>query len=264
LNKLFGIKKDTARTENDLLLCEIGDTYACIASFQPDTKQINGLDYYTFPPQQMADSIRQIFETDHVDATLNKVVCSGFAEAVLVPFPLYNDQSVKSFFMDTAHCQVLEDKIAEWQIINAYLLPSSVYGLLNNGSTHFFHTYTPTLKVYNGFVAENQVSINFSPKQFRVLVKKEGKLQLAQTYSYTVPLDVVYYILSIYQQFNLSKEETFLLLSGLIEEESALYKELKSYFLNLHFHEAQESTVLAEGYPQHYFTSLFNLAACAL
>jgi hypothetical protein len=186
------------------------------------------------------------------------------AEAVLVPQTIFSEEGKKTFFMDAAGKEFLHDRIPEWQIVNTYTFPAALYQLVNGANTKYIHTYTPLLKVYNGIDAQNQVSIDISPQQFRVLVKKEGQLLLAQTYSYAVPLDVIYYLLSIYQQFHLPKDETYLLLSGLVEEDSALYKELNNYFLNLHFNSAQSVTFDGGNLPPHYFTSILNTAACVL
>jgi hypothetical protein len=111
-------------------------------------------------------------------------------------------------------------------------------------------------------VAESQVAVHFTPFNFRVIVKKEGQLQLAQMYCYQAPLDVVYYLLKIIQEIDLLKEDTFIILSGLIEEDSALFKELHQYFLNVHFALPGNVTLQNNKLPQHFFTSMYNLAAC--
>lgn len=52
------------------------------------------------------------------------------------------------------------------------------------------------------------------------------------------------------------------MLSGLIEEKSDLYTELRSYFLNLEFAVHQVTGLNDSPYPKHFFTSMYNLAAC--
>ena len=100
-------------------------------------------------------------------------------------------------------------------------------------------------------------------QQFRVLVKKDHQVHLAQTYSYKSPLDVVYFLLKICYEFKLDQSSVFVILSGLIEKDSAMYRELHSYFVNLHFAEATSYELPQNELPHHYFTSLYNLAACA-
>jgi Protein of unknown function (DUF3822) len=82
---------------------------------------------------------------------------------------------------------------------------------------------------------------------------------LAQTYSYTAPEDIVYYLLRIVQQFALSAEEVTVILSGLIDKESALYKELYQYFLQIELRSVSWNT---GDYPAHFFSSLNDLARC--
>jgi len=94
------------------------------------------------------------------------------------------------------------------------------------------------------------------------MVKKNKQLQLAQAYSYKTPLDVVYYLLKICYEFGLDQSEVFVILSGLIDQDSAMYSELHSYFLNLYFAQPPPYSVPENEYPHHYFTSLYNLAAC--
>ena len=113
-------------------------------------------------------------------------------------------------------------------------------------------------------MSHNSVQVHFDPKQFRVMVMKEGKPLLAQTYTYSAPLDVVYYLLKIFEQLQLKHEEVQVLVSGLIEEDSALYKELYNYFLHLQMQQGSQITLENNNYPEHFFTSMYNLAACVL
>jgi hypothetical protein len=95
------------------------------------------------------------------------------------------------------------------------------------------------------------------------MVKKGGALQLAQIYQYTTPLDVAYYLLKIVAAFGFNQSQVYLVLSGLIDEKSALYKELQSYFIQLHFSRPQQLALPESELPAHFFTSIYNLAACA-
>jgi hypothetical protein len=96
------------------------------------------------------------------------------------------------------------------------------------------------------------------------MVKKHHHVELLQTYTYASPMDVVYFLLKICTEFQLPQEETQIIISGLIEEESALYKELHHYFLHMHFAISTTLSLPDHEYPNHFFTSLHNLAACVL
>jgi hypothetical protein len=95
-------------------------------------------------------------------------------------------------------------------------------------------------------------------------VVKEGKLHIAQTLYYSSPEDILYYLLKTCNQFSLSRDGIQLFISGLIEKESQLFRELYLNFLNITFREPTWK-IPAYGekeYPTHFFTALNDLARC--
>jgi hypothetical protein len=75
---------------------------------------------------------------------------------------------------------------------------------------------------------------------------------------------VAYYLLKICYAFELSQQEVYLILSGLVEKSSNLFAELQQYFAHIHFAQRPEISLPQTSHPHHYFTSLYNLAACVL
>jgi hypothetical protein len=126
------------------------------------------------------------------------------------------------------------------------------------------HAFTCQLRSYNGFVAEDQMTVHFTGKEIRVIAKRDQQLKLVQSYFYTAPMDVVYYLLSIAREYGFSQSGTTLILSGLISEESAMYKELHQYFSAVHFWKPVTKAILQNEHPQHFFSSIYNLAGCVL
>jgi hypothetical protein len=160
--------------------------------------------------------------------------------------------------------QYLHDSIPEWQMVNMFSLPKALYQTLQQSfsTVNFCHAYTPTIKMYNGYVADHQLMVHFTPEYFRVLLKKDAAIHLAQTYSYTSPLDVVYFLLKISYEFNLDQSSVYIILSGLIEKDSSMYTEVEQYFANVHFAHPPEIKLPDNSHPQYFFTSLYNLATC--
>jgi hypothetical protein len=74
----------------------------------------------------------------------------------------------------------------------------------------------------------------------------------------------VYYLLRLCQEFDLLQQEVFVILSGLVEKDSALYTELQQYFTNIHFAQQPEISLPQSQHPHYYFTAVYNLAACVL
>jgi len=104
------------------------------------------------------------------------------------------------------------------------------------------------------------IKIDFGVDEFELVVVKQNKLLLIERFEYTTPNDVLYQLLKICNEYSLSQYETQLAVSGLVDKDSALYKELYSYFIKIDFNNATWSHA---DYPTHFFTVLNEIAKCA-
>ena len=103
------------------------------------------------------------------------------------------------------------------------------------------------------------IYVDFRTDDFIISVAMNSKLLLARSFSYSIPEDVIYQLLNVCKQFGLSQQHVKLSLSGLIDKQSALYKEIFQYFIHVGFREATWNN---EDYPAHFFTSFNDLARC--
>ncbi|HVG15575.1 MAG TPA: DUF3822 family protein [Chitinophagaceae bacterium] len=259
---------DVAHNDGDILAMEIGETHISISSIDGPSKKLNGLKVFTCPSFVTGETVSGLIDHLSINGSYKTVVISpAFPQALLIPKKLFNAEDFilqNTFELDDV--VLFSDHIGEWQLVNSYALPESIHQVLEKtfpGAT-YLHAYSPLLKIFNGYSSEQQVAVYFIHSQFRVVVKKDQNVQLVQTYSYATPMDVVYFILKILLQFDLQQEDTQIIISGFIEQDSALYKELYNYFLNLHFSNISYLTLPENDYPKHYFTSINNLAACVL
>ncbi len=112
-------------------------------------------------------------------------------------------------------------------------------------------------------VETDRLLVIFYSQKVVVDLIKDGKHQLINTYSYTAPQDVSYILLAICQQADI--KNIHLVISGLIEDNSALYKEIYKYFDNIELSRFREGYQYAEGIttlPSHYFSYIFDLDLC--
>ena len=242
------------------VLCEWGRQYCCLAGYDGGSNNVIWLTYKTY--DSLNESIIKSI-VDEVSSTGSVVVGSAFSESILTPLNYNGEEALQQLYSPAQPVIALFDTINEWQVKNYYLIPKAIHTAFNDkfSNVSYINFFTAALKNNNGYGSSDQIAVHFSPNQFSVLVKKSGQLQLAQTYSYQAPLDVIYYLLKMVEEFNLSKEEVALVISGLIDEKSDLYREIYQYFLNVHFSE----TLGLKGnhtYPSHFFTSIFNLTTC--
>lgn len=127
-------------------------------------------------------------------------------------------------------------------------------------STHLFSLLPHVVKD-----ADNHLYCIFSTGQLKVLLIREGKLQVMQSYSYKIPEDAAYHLLNLCKTFEININEIVVSLSGMIDASSVLYNELFKYFLQLQFDTLPKQYQYPEEIhqqPAHYFSHLFAIAAC--
>lgn len=211
-------------------------------------------EWYSFHPEVRDDFSKIQIGYNFPQSTL--VSAGDFqqdqSKEILRGFSGINDSSI-----------IISDTLIEWQLVNTYAIPAYVHNwvIKKFPGASFKNQYTVNIKSGNIKYAGGSFIIDFRPEEFSVIVLKEGRLILAQTYSYLVPDDVIYYLMKIVHQYSFSQKEVLIQLSGLIDRQSALFKELYQYFINIEFREGEWSLPVSD-YPTHFFTSLNDLAKC--
>lgn len=194
----------------------------------------------------------------------------AFPAALLIPDKLYHfensDALIRSVYGETGPLTVINEAVPAWQLHTVYTAPGWVRETAARrfANARYWHRYSATLKTKPA--GSDQLLVHFDRQEFSVLAFQNNQLLLAQIFSYTAPEDVLYALLKITHSFQLSQQTVQVLISGLAEENSALYKELYRYFIRIDWAVHTGDHTLADHfneYPPHYFTSLFNLAACA-
>jgi hypothetical protein len=272
LKQLFHITRQPVENwDTNVLLIEAGEDYCCFAEGNDEAKILSEISYNTFDKFLFKESIEALLKSlKELDRTYTKVVlCTAFPQALLTPKKLYQPEESNQLLnvvygMDSN--KVMHDEIELWQIVNLYSVPQQLYEAITSHfpSATFIHEYTVALRDLTRFSDDDQIAVHCTSSSFRIKVKRGRQLLLVQTFTYSSPLDVVYVLLKVCSEFELQQETVHIILSGLIEEDSALYKEIYNYFLHLQFAAAPDNALNGHQYPQHYFTSLYNLAACVL
>ena len=129
-------------------------------------------------------------------------------------------------------------------------------------SGNYWHQYTIGIHHVKPEDSNGHLLVDLRANDFTVIAAKGNTLLLTQTFPYSTPADVLYYLLKTCHDYNLSQKQVLVSLSGLIEKDSALYKDLYQYFIHITFRSSNWETAEDE-YPGHFFTSLNDLAICA-
>lgn len=236
--------------------------------------------YYSLPGPEgrsLSDRFKMIIDADEVlhQQFKESMVLYNFAESVLIPDALFNLETNRDLVELThgtlAKGLILSEKLPVQPAHIAYRIPSDVHSLFQHSFTtgKYWHIYTIWLSSLKHFPpqsdnVQSRMHLLFYPDRMLVAVYKNEQLQLIQTYDYQVAEDVVYYLLNICRQLDLSPEETLVVVSGYVQTDSSLFTEMEKYFLQCTPDEAPPTfhPELFDPLPAHFFSPLLKMALC--
>lgn len=200
----------------------------------------------------------------------NKVfIVYSLPQSVLIPSSLYDGETNAAAIMNLLHgdfCEneiILTDLIAERSVYNCYRVPAALYKVLREHYPNASTTHQYTLLLKRPIQKNDQLSVIFYGQKLVVSLINNGTHQLINSFGYSTPQDASYVLRNICHQ--LGTENIGLVINGLIEEDSSLYKEIYKYFAEIEFSKLPADLNFSDEikqYPSHYFSHIFALDSC--
>lgn len=261
LKQLFHIvnKSDTALTQ--LLLLRVGEKHASFASTNANGTEVYEMGYYSSNGWniQELDELEKQLKTHGADKVQ---IALDHSIAFIAPANV-SSTIMKSIYNFPPGHLILQEEVPGWQNTNVFVIPQLLQEWVNanfpDATCH--HQLTAMMKWVPAVGPAGAIFVDFREHDLLLFCAKSGQLLLSQDNSYSNHEDVLYLLLNACHQLGLSQENVELRISGLIDKNSALYKELYNYFINIEF---REPTWKMENkdLPAHFFTSLNDLALC--
>ena len=273
MKQVFNITADSSNEGQDQLLCiRIGERHFGFAISTTAGDELYKLAWYT--DEEVDEKVLEDLYQQHPELRQNYTntrVCFDHPQSILVPLPYYNESEssllLRTMYGPSGKQELHTEAVPEWQLKNVYAIPQAVQDwtrhYFSNGAQ--YHQYSISIRNINTTEEDGHVLADFRTDDFSLLVSRGNKILIAQTYPYTTPADVIYYLLKVCQEYGLSQETVRLQLSGLIDRQSVLFREIYQYFINVAFREPSWTTAGTEQdaeFPPHFFTSLNDLARC--
>lgn len=263
-----------------LLLMEVNSQGLSYLVMHQVRQEVLDARYYSVPASDnssLSDRLRLIIDADEVlhHQFRQSIVLYNFAESMLVPdtaFKLENNRDLVDLnFGTVSKGLILSEKVPGHPAHNVYRITPDIHSLFQHKFTagkywHLYSLWLSSLKSFPPDVNEEEghIQVLFYPDKMLVSVYKRERLQLVQTFLYQVPEDVVYYLLNICKQLNLSPEAVTLIVSGYAEDDSALLTEVKKYFLHCIMDDVPPTftSSVFSPMPVHFFSPLLKMALC--
>jgi hypothetical protein len=255
---------------NAVLLMIAGTRHCSFAIMNYMSKELVEFGYYISEHEE--NDYKKFFEeTPALNTRYHQAAIAYDAhDAVQIPSVVYKYEDgqlhLDAIYGKTIHTTVISDGIPDRNIYNVYRLPAVLHSAASWKylSGKFWNIYTVLLKSSSAN-REDVMFVDFKTDEFSLVALRDNKLLLASTFSYRSPADVLYHLLKACQHLDFRQQTVKLSLSGLIEKDSAIYRELYKYFIHPEFETLTGGVKLTDElrvHPEHYYSSISKLAAC--
>ena len=223
----------------------------------------------------MESGIKDVFLTDLVLRLPYRTTRIGYIgnDVTLMPEELYDASKKSTYFSNVLGKEMKDldsDTLTSLNIRNIYAF--------SEGFSQVTKSYFPNAKLYHIFTAlllgfkehaKHQDGYNlyghvWSNKLFLVLYQKD-ELIFSNVYDFESAHDFLYFVMLIYNQFNLKPESDTINLSGMVIEDSEIHYNLLRYIRYVNF--VPDPTFYRFGssfrnISKHLFFDLFSLKLC--
>lgn len=268
VKQLFYIKPaEASEIVQPVLLIKAGERHFSFAVTNKEGDQFSELAYYS--TNGSAEELAEILDA-HPVLTNNfykTLVSYDHSYNSLVPAAYYKEGEssvlLNALYGVNGYHNVIAEAVNDRAAFNVYAVSKPVHEWIGKQfkGCSSWNQFSVGLQQAKSINSESVILADFRTDDFTVVVVKNNQPLLTQTFTYQAPEDVVFQLLNICQQFDLSQREVRLLIAGLLDTRSALYKELYQYFVHIECRNAAWSTADSET-PAHFFTSLNDLSRC--
>ena len=173
----------------------------------------------------------------------------------IVPAPLFNEDEAEQYLKLNSRLFTTDfvafDIIENFELVNVYVPLANInnYFFEHYGEFSYFHFTTTFLeRVLQNEKTGNAIKIyaHLHGHQVDVIVTSGKKLLLCNSFNYSTPEDLTYYILFVAEQLDLNPELFELKLSGNISEEDPYFELLYTYIRHVKLETNQASTLRIE------------------
>ncbi|WP_224490126.1 DUF3822 family protein [Robertkochia flava] len=207
--------------------------------------------------ESLVEELRRLLEEDALASTDFKEVkvIHDNELSTFVPRALFNESNLSDYLKYSV--KILEtdyisfDEIKSHDMFNVYVPFTNVNNFIFDRFGSFEYKHASTILVetlLNRFKGgdNHKVFVQVGRTHFDVVVLSDKKLLLHNSFSYQTREDFIYYLLYIFEQLDLNREETELHLLGDIQEGDGLYNIAYTYIRKVSLGDSHNPTLMAD------------------
>ena len=273
----FSNENNTSAIEGSAKLCiEVGEFHIALTISNPSGDLISIFDLYSSKQKTDAAFLQSVLASEKLVGIQfsDVILIHNQKEMVLVPSSLYN-QELDAVLIDTIHGDQMDysiavDDVHQWELHNVFGTSSEMLELVLDKypQARQVQYMTACLRGIFRTLTEdvNQwIKLYVLPSCFNLVVLKGEQLQIAKSFYYETPEDIIYHLLNVVDKYGLDVSEAIVEVSGLLDSSSTTWRELGKYFLNISIEKttsfSDENPNNAD-FPSHYFTPFLLVPRC--
>ncbi|MEM9822848.1 MAG: DUF3822 family protein [Bacteroidota bacterium] len=224
----------------------------------------------------LEDAIKEIYISDKVLKLAFKRIRIGLMHEknTFVPKALFDkDQQQKYLTNVVAHHpddNVDFDALKSCDIINVHATNIDITNQLRGyfPGAHIYHGLSPVLLGFRKITEHQrgrQICLNVRDRLVQILLFDDKSFLFGNTFRYQSSKDFIYYVMLIFDQFQLKPEKDVVHIAGNIIENSEIYHLLYRYIRHLNIINAPSYYRFGKRFaktPPHFYFDLFSLKLC--
>ncbi|MCI5082681.1 MAG: DUF3822 family protein [Saprospiraceae bacterium] len=191
--------------------------------------------------------------------------------STMVPGRLYQEQERAQYLQQLTEIEeeylFLADHLSPVDAQNVYAIEQSLANFIQSSypGAPIRHINSVLYQCYYELAKSisESVFVNVRDRGLQVFYFREGQLVFTNTFEYQASRDFIYYVMLVFDQFELDNKSVPVYLSGQIVDQSEIYRLLFRYVKHVHFIERlaayQYGAKLKEA-PIHFYLDLLALA----
>ncbi|HOT15434.1 MAG TPA: DUF3822 family protein [Bacteroidales bacterium] len=232
-----------ASLESNTLIIGIFSKEVVYTIFNKETTSFSAIESDKYASDiELTESIKKIINKESVSAASCEqlILVNQTYRSMLVPESLFDKNNLVTFLK--FHHNVDERdylhyvKIADSEAYSVFSIPSTIEDLLSSKfeKVHYLHHSIPfissALSIYNKYNTLPEFYLNVTPDFFDILIIRNKKIQLFNSFLYQKYTDAIYFIVNILNLYSYSPNNVKLIISGNINKEDNFYSGLAKIF----------------------------------
>ena len=225
---------------------------------------IQGMVSYYFdnePEYAKASHLKEIVKKHYSNTNVPAYLFYNFFESSLIPKEFYKVQKeaemLEPIFDYSANATILTDESDD--LMNIYAVPSGLHQFILENNIHWKHSGTCQHSL------DDNVYCIFYNNALKLVLHKNDQVHLIQQFGFRSAHEAAYHILNACRQCDIQPSEEKLVIAGMIDQDSPMFKELRKYFNEITFAEQETpvtKNIALSAYPDHFFHHLISQLAC--